>query len=259
MAITRASLSSTRRAYTQRQMTATRVPTTSTQPKPAIISTPQPNEGILSIGGAIVGGIAGAVTGGPGGALAGARAGYGIGSSLEGGGSQTQQVAGGSPAVPGLVATTPGGCPAGSIGFPPFCVDLRPGGAGSGSGVLVSPGDPRTSAMMAAGGVVPESRTRTQLRCPRGMVLGIDDLCYRRGSLRKDQRKWVPGRKPLLTGGDLNAISKAARAASRLKTQQKRLEKLGLLKKPQRRSRRGPTRSHSMRSLTPGVTVIDTE
>jgi hypothetical protein len=68
------------------------------------------------------------------------------------------------------------------------------------------------------------------------MVLGADDLCYNRRDLRKDERKWIPGRKPLLTGGDLNAISRAARAASRVKTQQKRLESLGLLKKPTRRA-----------------------
>jgi len=43
---------------------------------------------------------------------------------------------------------------------------------------------------------------------------------------------WPKPRRPLLTSGDLNAISKAARAAARMKVQQKRLQKLGLLPKP---------------------------
>jgi hypothetical protein len=83
--------------------------------------------------------------------------------------------------------------------------------------------------------LTPGAQAQTRLMCPRGMVLGMDDLCYNKRDLRKDERKWVPPRKPLLTGGDLNAISRAARAAGRMKVQQKRLEKLGLLQKPRGR------------------------
>jgi hypothetical protein len=41
------------------------------------------------------------------------------------------------------------------------------------------------------------------------MVLGKDNLCYNKRDLYKRDRKWNPGRKPLLTGGDLNVLRKA--------------------------------------------------
>ena len=94
-------------------------------------------------------------------------------------------------------------------------------------------------AMIGASAVTPMTVQQVVRRCGRGAVLAIDGLCYDRKLLRKDQRMWPPGRKPLLTGGDLNAISRAARAAGRMKTQQKRLQKLGLLPKP-KSTRRAP-------------------
>ena len=100
-------------------------------------------------------------------------------------------------------------------------------------------GAPRTAQvpMIGASAVQPFIENQTVRRCGRGAVLAIDGLCYDRKLLRKDQRMWPPGRKPLLTGGDLNAISRAARAAGRMKTQQKRLQKLGLLPKPKTQRR----------------------
>lgn len=124
---------------------------------------------------------------------------------------------------------------------PPFIRDQ--------SGICVMPGSPgdvstdratgtvtRTTGLARMGGVPPQAVSTQRLRCPRGMVLGFDELCYDSRSLPKRDRKWVPGRKPLLTGGDLNAISRAARAAKRVETQTKRLQKLGMLKKPKRGS-----------------------
>lgn len=72
--------------------------------------------------------------------------------------------------------------------------------------------------------LVPSERVTSVLDCPPGMKLGKDNLCY--DSLRKSERKWPPGRKPLMTGGDLNAITRATRAARRLKRTQKRLKGL---------------------------------
>jgi hypothetical protein len=132
--------------------------------------------------------------------------------------------------IPGLVGDT---CPDGSARILGRCVNpmaALPGGA-----PFIS--DPYGSAVKGQFGVAltPSMQPQTRLSCPRGMVLGMDDLCYNKRDLRKDERKWVPPRKPLMTGGDLNAIAKAARAAARVKVQQKRLEKLGLLKRPGRR------------------------
>ena len=98
--------------------------------------------------------------------------------------------------------------------------------------------------MIGASAVAPFRHTQVVRRCGRGSVLAIDGLCYDKKTLRKDQREWPPGRKPLLTGGDLNAISRAARAAGRMKTQQKRLQKLGLLPKPKSAQRRIAPVSH---------------
>jgi len=63
----------------------------------------------------------------------------------------------------------------------------------------------------------PAAETRTHLSCPGGMVLGRDDLCYPRAVLRRDSRfrKWRPGTRPVLTGGEVKAIAKARSAIMR--------------------------------------------
>ena len=62
---------------------------------------------------------------------------------------------------------------------------------------------------------------RPILRCPTKHVLGEDNVCYRH--LPNTKRKWPKGRKPLLTGGEMNAITKAERAARRLQRTKKKL------------------------------------
>ncbi len=79
----------------------------------------------------------------------------------------------------------------------------------------------------------PEVVSSVRRRCPRGAVLGNDGLCY--DSLPKKDRMWIPARRPLLTGGDLNAISRAAKAARRMKAQTKKLQSLGMLERPKPR------------------------
>ena len=74
--------------------------------------------------------------------------------------------------------------------------------------------------------------------CPRGTQLGNDGLCYNKSQISNKQRMWPAGRKPLLTGGDMRAISTAARAGRRLDLTTKRLQKLGMMKKPSPRRQR---------------------
>ena len=62
----------------------------------------------------------------------------------------------------------------------------------------------------------PAQMPATRLRCPRGTVLGRDDLCYNKRDLRKSERKWPPGTKPVLTGGQVNTLRKAQRIQGRL-------------------------------------------
>lgn len=146
-------------------------------------------------------------------------------------------------------------CPEGQFGIPPACFDLVPGGPTQGGGMLITPGEAVLGRYGAA--LQPSVQDRSVRRCMRGMVLGNDGLCYNRSDLKKSERWWIPARRPLLTGGDLNAISRAARAANKLQTQQKRLQKLGLLSKPASRSR---GRSAKMlTSAVPGVVQIQQE
>jgi len=77
-------------------------------------------------------------------------------------------------------------------------------------------------------------------RCGRGAVLGIDGLCYNRRDLRNSDRFWPRGRRPLLTGGEMRAISTASSAAKKLQRKEKQLQELGLLKRPARGRRAAP-------------------
>lgn len=195
---------------------------------------PTPNVGILTGMGPIPhhqidvqGGITGAVGGIQGGggwqgAILGGLAG------LLGSGSEPAQ---GSPVIPGGSGLAAGGpCPDGTFSILGRCVDLIPGGATSGAGMIQSRGEAVHGQYGV--GVVPAVRSQQVRDCPAGMVLGLDGVCYNRSQLRKDERAHRPPRKPLLTGGDLNAISRAARVSRALERKTKELQRLGMLKKP---------------------------
>lgn len=68
--------------------------------------------------------------------------------------------------------------------------------------------------------------------CLPGDVVGSDGLCYPKKAIRNSDREWPRGRRPLLTGGDMRAISVAHRAANRLTRTAGRLQDMGLIKKP---------------------------
>jgi len=95
--------------------------------------------------------------------------------------------------------------------------------------------------------LVPGNMVVNRAVCLRGMQLGDDGLCYNRGQITNKQRAWPKGRKPLLTGGEMRSIAIAARAAGRLERTTKRLQKIGLMKKPAPRRKAitsGPTEHH---------------
>lgn len=77
----------------------------------------------------------------------------------------------------------------------------------------------------------PIEEARSVSTCLPGMVLGDDGLCYDRKAITNRERRYPKGTAPLLTGGDMSCIRKAARAAGRLQRTTKRLQKIGLLKK----------------------------
>jgi len=122
-------------------------------------------------------------------------------------------------------------------------------------GTCVFPGSPASGAHAAGmavmgrygAAIIPGGKTITRRVCIPGMQLGNDGLCYNKGQITNKERKWPAGRRPLLTGGDMRAISIAARAGARLERTSKRLQKIGLMKKPPPRRKMitsGPTDHH---------------
>ena len=81
--------------------------------------------------------------------------------------------------------------------------------------------------------------------CLQGMQLGDDGLCYNKANITNKQRMWPAGRKPLLSGGDMRAIGIAARAGRRLEGATKRLQRLGMMKKPTTTRRALPAHQHA--------------
>lgn len=130
----------------------------------------------------------------------------------------------GPPTIPGFGPD--GDCPRGTQRDPRgFCVSpISPVGAEAFMGEAI--------AGKYGAAFVPGSQIVDRAVCMRGQTLGDDGLCYNRGQITNKQRMWPAGRKPLLTGGEMRAISTAARAARRLEGTTKRLQRLGMMKKP---------------------------
>jgi len=137
-------------------------------------------------------------------------------------------------------------CPSGTIPDPrgsDFCVSPE-SAFGQGRGArFVGVGD----AVMGRYGAALEPGVMVVNRsiCLRGMQLGDDGLCYNKGQISNKQRLWPKGRRPLLSGGDMRAISIAARAGKRLEGATKRLQGIGLMKKPGAHRRALPAHQHA--------------
>ena len=119
----------------------------------------------------------------------------------------------GAPAVPQVN----GACPAGQVRIGQNCVDFS--AAFPGGDPFVSPGGGVASVgAFGLPALSPSGVTRVVRRCGRGMVLGIDDLCYPKAVLpaRSKFRKWRrPPRAPV-TRRDVVAIRRAASARERV-------------------------------------------
>lgn len=209
-----------------------------------------------AIGGAIKGAVGGLLTGGPTGALLGAGAGL-VGSL---GGEAEEEASHGTLGLPNPFANPPD-CP------PPLVRDsdgeCRHPGSPADISVGGSMGGVQTKGYFGRA-VAPMTMSGVRRRCPKPLVLAVDNLCYRKSELRKGERKWPPGRKPLFTGGDLNAIDRAAKLEDKAKDI---AQKLGWSVRSKSAAARAAmekkyvrgSSSHAMRALTPGVQVIDTD
>lgn len=135
-------------------------------------------------------------------------------------------------------------------------LDIIPGPGGGGTGPVRDPVPVGDAAVGRFGvGMQPGIVSRTVRVCLDGMQLAKDGLCYNKGAITNAQRAWPKGRRPLLTGGEMAAISKASRAAGRLERTTKRLQKIGLVKKPT--SRRAPRPAAGARRVAGGVEVVN--
>lgn len=109
-------------------------------------------------------------------------------------------------------------CPSGTFKVGDRCV--APGDAPPG-------GDPFTfpAGMQAVAGsfgmpaVTPRIEQRTHRTCPKGMVLGDDDLCYPRAILsrRSKFRKWRQPPRPPVSAADAKALRKVDRIRDKLR------------------------------------------
>ena len=88
-------------------------------------------------------------------------------------------------------------------------------------------------------GYIAGSRIVDVAKCPRGTVLGKDGVCY--ANLANKNRLYPRGRRPLLTGGDMRAISRARTAGNRLANAKSDLLAIGMLKAAGPRKRRKKT------------------
>lgn len=99
--------------------------------------------------------------------------------------------------------------------------------------------------------MTPVALPQTRLRCLPGQVLGRDNLCYE--ELKRKERKWAPPTRPLLTGGEVSALTKAASASGRIQTKIKALRKSGLFPKEK------VCKSCPPKAASPQVVVVDTD
>jgi hypothetical protein len=81
---------------------------------------------------------------------------------------------------------------------------------------------------------VPVREQITRRTCTRGSVLGLDGWCHPKGTIRNRDRMWPKPRRPLLSGGELNAINIASKAGTRVEKKVKQLQKMGMMPKTKR-------------------------
>jgi len=153
------------------------------------------------------------------------------------------------------LAAGQGGCQAGRIRIAGKCVKF--GAALPGGVPFTTPVGGVGQAVMGqfGAGLQPFVENRMVRECLPGMVLGKDGLCYNRSDISNKNREWPRGRRPLGTPGEMAALAKAASFGRRMENTVKRMQKIGVLKKPSRGHSRRPRR------LAPGsgVSVVNVE
>jgi hypothetical protein len=152
------------------------------------------------------------------------------------------------------------GCPSGTILVNGQCQQAQGGISGTIASILPG-GSTGTipAGQVAMDGVLgarpPQYPNRVEVnRCPTGMVMGKNGICYEKGQILRKYRKRVV-RKPALSAADAAAITKANRAKKRLVNLTKAAGAHASLTKPRPQPKK--RRSSSVRGQ--GITVIDTD
>jgi len=132
----------------------------------------------------------------------------------------------------GFLPGAPGGggdtCPVGMVRLGNSCIDLTalpPGGdpaitpALPGATGVTIPTGQATVGAFGLPALAPQGVSRLVRKCGRGMVLGVDNLCYPKAVLtgRSKFRKWRRAVRPPVTRRDVVAIRRAAGARDRVK------------------------------------------
>ncbi len=145
------------------------------------------------------------------------KAGAGVVTTLTGGSSSPLAPAGGS--------SSPG-CPSGYVLQNGRCVksgidQYIPGTIGTltdyGPAVMGAFGKPALTPKQRGQIMRKDGKMYPILGCPRGMVLGADELCYQKGSITNRERAHPRGHRPLITGGEMHAFSVAKAASKKLR------------------------------------------
>lgn len=135
---------------------------------------------------------------------------------------------GGSPGGTNLVANCPDGTIPGPAGT---CLDLFPGGSMSGAGMVVTEGEAVIGAFNLPArvpAIVGELANGTPIRrCPRRHVLGLDNLCYVKGTITRQFRKWVPTAKAPVTAYDAKMMRRYGAGGSKAKAAKKLAQEAG--------------------------------
>lgn len=104
----------------------------------------------------------------------------------------------------------------------------EPGGVGGGNAVVGGFNMPAMTPDVVGNISRTDGTTGPILRCPTGTVLATDNLCYAKGTKGlAAHRKWKPGTKPFLGGGDVKCLRRANTLRSS-KGNKKLLRELGM-------------------------------
>jgi len=213
----------------------------------------------------IIGAVKGGLTGGVGGAARGFIT-SGGGRSRRGGGQplgNTRFTGGPRPCKANERRFADGHCHGAGSGLIQHTREAIAMGALPGGRGFTGPtsNEPRGTALVTMGGPAngtpPMVEMLERRDCGPGMVLSRHDgLCYDRKAIANKDRAWPRGRRPLGTPGELAALSKAAAFGRRMETTVKRMQKIGVLKKPSRQRRFSPPHR---KQLAPGPSIINVE